>query len=251
MFFNSIHFSFPAVTICNWNAADENCPICGIDLYACYRVYPNGSIASCSNVVKYVNYTTDQGLFRCIQYNNDITNVQVSSTVGYGSSVTFLMYIPEVYVNASNGISIYGSGVQASFHNIGTIPPVFAETNFAAPNDNTYFMLTKTMENKLVGGQVQSKTYWTVRPSVINLPKLINQRGNTTFVGVSFCYETLNTFTLTDVVSYQVVNYLGDAAGMAGTLVGIDFVRFTKMVLRIPRALMTISLYPLWEMLVM
>ena len=39
--------------------------------------------------------------------------------------------------------------MQASFHEIGTVPNVFAETNFAVANVDNYFVLTKIVTTRL------------------------------------------------------------------------------------------------------
>lgn len=216
----------------------------------------NGTVVNCESYTRLLNISTDQGIFRCVQYNYNSSDPQMSGTVGFGSSVSLLLSVPILKANFSQTFTddanfAIGYGLQVSFTVMGVDPPVFNESNFAQPGQNTYFMLTKTTETKIKKGSASESTYWKVRPSIVALPENNPlQKGHVNTV-ISFAYETLSTFALTDQISYQFTNFLGDFAGMTGTLVGLDVVKLARAILLIPVSVFRLDLTPIWETLVM
>jgi len=255
------------VTVCNWNQGSETCEFCALELIHCIRMLSNSTTSDCEPFTRYANFTSSRNTdyFRCVQFNYDKDNVQMSEEVGYGSSISMLFGVPHLQVNynvtkntatrknsASDLALVLAEGVQITFHLNTDQPNVFEEYNFSPTGVNTFFMLTKTIETKLLrNGQSTTTIYWKVKPSTIQLPAQLDRLSTSTekYVAISVAYETLSTFILTDQVTYLTPNFLGDLAGMTGTMLGMDMIKLFRALLAIPLSLYELSLQPLYHVL--
>lgn len=209
-FIEQVPLHFPAVTICNWNAA-YYCDYCTLTLRACTMVNAtDGTIIDCPFNMTMTTIEQSGQFFTCYVFNNNTESPVSVSTTGYGGSMSLYFDVPHAPQDRDSRF-----GLQASFHEIGTVPPVFAETNFAVPFVDNFFSLTKIITNRLKETKEAPKNsvYWSSRASNVQLTQ-----NSSTSVVVSFAYTTLNIKEITEIVSKTPLQLFGEIAGMLGTL---------------------------------
>jgi len=140
----SVPLSFPAITICNWNGIYD-CDTCNLTLmYVTGVNAEDGTVGIVEIPYEYVDIEQGGQYFRCVVFNNDSSNPLSANLTGYGGSYSTFFRVPLMEDDRDNRF-----GLQVSFHEIGTIPPVFAETNFATSGVDNFYTLTKYVTTRL------------------------------------------------------------------------------------------------------
>jgi len=210
-FVEQVPLQFPAVTVCNWNAA-YYCDYCNLTLDYCTTVEEGtGEIIPCPFSLSFVTIEQNGQIFSCYSFNNDTEYpISVNST-GYGGSVSLYFTVPNVEYDRDARF-----GLQVSFHEVGSIPPVFAETNFATAFVDNFYTLTMLIVNRLRPTKEHPNTkfsQWSATYSTVELTaKNMNQ------VVVSFAYSTLNINAVTEIESKTVLSVIGEISGIVGVL---------------------------------
>jgi len=234
---------FPAVTVCNWNTEGNSlgeflapCEFCTLQYISCNR---NGYEA-CNLEPTQIQFNTSQaGTFYCYQFNNDPSNPTFAFSTGYGGS-----YSLKFEVNVPPGdVPLARIGLQATFHQNGTVPDVYDEINYALPDTDTLFAI-RELENYYLNGT--NTVNYEVTSSSVKLTSFDNSPNSSiATVFVSFAYQTLNTEVVTEISTYTLTSFLGDVAGMAGLLMGLDVLKLTRGVLAISKAVTRKSIHPI------
>jgi len=144
------------------------------------------------------------------------TNILKTNHTGYTGVVSLYFTIP---LPTTPGDRI---GLQVSFHEIGTTPRLMAETNYAIPNVDNFFTITKFNSIRLKPTPTNpnlKETWWESSYSNIEVVG-----DETTQVIVSIAYTTLNLNTITEVTTSSIPGLLGEIAGILGlTMVCFQF----------------------------
>jgi len=133
---------FPTVTICNWNSL-LHCDTCNLTLVKAYGVNSDGELFEAHIPHHYMEVRNDKVYFKCLVFNHDGT-LPAATATGYGGSYSLFFEVPRMPKDILNR-----NGLQVSFHEVGTIAPVLAETNFARGKVDNFFVLTKFQTTRL------------------------------------------------------------------------------------------------------
>jgi len=229
--FSSI-FQLPKVIICNWNQNTDpgsSCPTCELTLVSCFSFETNSNCTPGSWTPTPVN--TPFGLFSCYYFNNDVNNIVTANNTGYSGSYStvWAINLPNSTFPPTNR-----AGLQASFVLPDGMAPnpvvVYNEINFAQPNQDRFFALqyVNTFHNEItnVSDPTRNVTNYAVVSAAVTLLDRPAPSG-TAYVGVSFAFSTLSAQFVFFDISYQLNNLFGDFAGMVGTMMGLDAIKFT------------------------
>ena len=107
-------------------------------------------------------------------------------------------------------------GLQVSFHEPGTVPNVFSETNFAISKVDNYFILTKYVTTRLkptIEDSSLVSVRWQSKLSIVKLTEVEKD-----VVVISFAYSSLNENRITEVLTSSVEGLLGEISGMVGMM---------------------------------
>ncbi|EFC45670.1 predicted protein [Naegleria gruberi] len=239
-YIEQVPLNYPAVTICNWNA-EYYCDYCNLTLKTCTMVNDtDGTIYECPFKLSETVIEQNGQVFQCYVFNNDTSKPLAVKTTGYGGSISMYFTLPPVKSDRDSRF-----GLQASFHEIGSIPLVFAETNFAIPYVDNFFTLTKIETNRLKSTEEYPlhSIHWDSRISNVQLTF-----KEDSIVVVSFAYSTLNIHQVSEIAGKTMLQLLGDLAGMLGVLLGIDILKALRGLLEIPQVIQQKSFRPIYEL---
>ncbi|KAL9646638.1 hypothetical protein ABK040_010750 [Willaertia magna] len=242
-YIEEIPIAFPAITICNWNSIID-CNYCNLTLMECTFVNPiTGAIDLCNNnfVLEYRDvWYLDQQHFRCYVFNNDTNRPVFTNSTGYGGSFSLYFKVPAVPITRDSRF-----GLQVTFHEIGTIPKVFEETNFVTNRLDNFFTLTKIIEQRLKSKNNENSLTtirWETKLSTVQLTT-----NDDTLVVISIAYNTLNVNYIVEVITSTWESVMGEIAGIVGILMGIDALKALRGILEIPYAIGQRSVRPLYD----
>jgi len=222
---------FPAVTVCNWNTMGpppnngNNCSFCEIEFVNCYQADDNCSAPVFASVVPKTIGSPEGAIFNCYTFNGDYRSILQISEAGYDGSVSLVFDLVKPY-SFTEGARL---GIQVTFHsqNI-TEPFVWNETNYVrAFTEGSY----SVVEVKTIVDEVTlPKITYEAKASAIGLAgvDLASVPSDRARVIVSFSYETLSQKVVRYVYTYTISSFLGDLAGMAGLLMGLDSLKVVR-----------------------
>ena len=102
-------------------------------------------------------------------------------------------------------------GLQISFHEIGTVPNVFSETNFAIPNVDNFFSVTKVLTTRLK--PTKEDGLHSVRwESVLSFIELTDTHDD--IIVISVAYASMNLRQISEIYTTSFEGLLGQIAGM-------------------------------------
>jgi len=231
-----IPLAFPAVTICNWNTG-ALCDLCNLGFIGAFSV-ADDKIATLSSDQAYFKQISQQDMdFNCWVFNNvSESNLLNSEKTGYSGSYSFYMKVPKP-TDADILAGLKKIGLQVSFHPPGTVPDLVAETNYAMPGIDNFFMLTKIVNTRLrvtVDFPNLTEERWEASHSSIKMYGLENSDKDYYLTSISVTYATLNVNHIDEVETSTLAGLLGDIAGMLGTTMGIDVLKAVRGILDIP-----------------
>jgi len=240
----------PAVTVCNWNQLVPPmmvCPECELTLIACMNFGDNNN-PDCTHLWTPRNWNTQNGLFFCYEFNNDLNNIRLSNSTGYSGSMATVWGVKPL---PSTTPPQNRAAVQATFEiqNKTDANAIYGEISFAAAGLDTFFGLTliNTVHNDLsTTAPNYNVTNYNKETSSVKL--LSPKNASMAYVGVSFSFQMLSVQYITFTMGYTLNNYFGDFAGMIGVLMGMDVI---KLSMGIPTAFIAFkekSLVPLEEL---
>lgn len=231
-----------AITVCNWNG-DFNCSYCDLTLVGCTKVDDaTGKNVDCGTSLTYVktSFLQNNQNFTCYVFNNVTSNALSASTVGYGGAVSLIWSIPDI----PNSPTVR-KGLQVSFHEIGTTPNLFSETNFAITGNDNFFSLTKVITQYLkTSSEHPQLTTVDYLPIISDLDVSANYTQN---VIISFAYTSLNVEYITQIVTKDIPFLLGDIGAMIGVLTGVDLLKAFRGLWEIPYSFREKSFRPIYE----
>ncbi|KAG2372952.1 hypothetical protein C9374_012982 [Naegleria lovaniensis] len=232
-----VPLELPAVTICNWNGYYE-CDFCDLTLKTATRVV-DGNVVEFEIPYEYKEIEQN-GLYRCYVFNNFSDQVMTSNATGYGGVISLFFDVPSVPQERDARF-----GLQVSFHEIGTIPNVFAETNFAVANVDNYFVLTKIVTTRLKPSIENPNLTDTRWESILSLVELTQRDDNT--VVISFTYNTLTEHNNAEMYTSSIEGLLGEIAGILGVMMGIDILKMLRGCLQVPYSFKHKSIRGIWD----
>ncbi|EFC47634.1 predicted protein [Naegleria gruberi] len=209
-FIESVPLPFPAITVCNWNAMLD-CDYCNLTLKFATKV--NSTLGIVENLDPHYDRVVlfqNGQLFNCYVFNNVSQSLLNATDIGYAGTISFYFHVPFVPENRDSRF-----GLQVSFHETGTVPNVFAETNYAISGVDNYFILTKVITNRLkpnTEGGINS-VRWHPQLSIVELTQFDGDE-----VVISVAYSTLNVNVITEMVTSTMEGLLGQIAGIIGIL---------------------------------
>eukprot|EP01112_Ceratiomyxa_fruticulosa_P009450 TRINITY_DN245_c0_g1_i1.p1 TRINITY_DN245_c0_g1~~TRINITY_DN245_c0_g1_i1.p1 ORF type:complete len:297 (-),score=62.51 TRINITY_DN245_c0_g1_i1:150-1040(-) len=233
--------TLPKVTVCNWNqivAPYDPCDFCDLDLLICSDIAHASDCQMEKMTISAVN--ASDGVFNCYQFNGDNANPLKSAAIGYSGSFSALFAVNQPPLDDTLRI-----GLQVSLTTTDEEPDVFNEDKFAPPSFDTYFAIqtiqtvfenTTDMPDQFRFETVQSLTQLT-RPNT----------QNTSYISVSWSFQTLSVQVITYSPQYTIQNFFGDFAGMIGTLMGLDVVKVASGFIVAYTAIKSRSIFPLQE----
>nr|CAG4712775.1 unnamed protein product [Naegleria fowleri] len=234
----TVPLAYPAVTICNWNAMYD-CAYCNLTLlYA--TIVVNGSVIDVDLPYEYRHIEQEGQYFSCYVFNNNSDNPLSAQATGYGGTISLAFNVPPVPQDRDARF-----GLQVSFHEIGTTPNVFAETNFAVREVDNYFVLTKYSTIHLKPSEQFPDGVETVWASTLSTVRLTDIRDNV--VVISFAYNTLNENKIAEIITYTLESLAGEVAGMIGMMMGIDALKMLRGILEVPYAIHQKSARGIWD----
>jgi len=237
----------PKVVICNWNqdgtlqapSPTYQCAQCNISLASCTV---EADTSDCSVEWIHTPIETRAGLFDCWTYNGDYKNPKWSTTTGYSGSISTIWQVPLYPATAP---PTNRAGAQVSFiilDDTATDPEViYDEVGYASVGTDSFYAITYVNiihdeVNRPKGTPYNASRYEAVSSSVsLNVP--YNESFG--YIGISFAFETLSKETDQFFTAYTLSNFWGDFAGMVGTLMGLDAIKFSS---GIPKAYVAIKL---------
>ena len=175
-----------------------------------------------------------------VVFNNDTQNLLAANATGYGGTISLFFRVPLAPVERDARF-----GLQVSFHEPGTVPPVFAETNFAISKVDNYFVLTKYVTTRLkptIEDPSLVSVRWESKLSIVKLTEVEKD-----VVVISFAYSSLNENRITEVLTSSIEGLLGEISGMVGMMMGIDVLKLLRGGLEIPYAVHHKTLRGIWE----
>ena len=200
---------FPAVTICNIE------PETSLDLGDCSYSQYFSKLANCkyndhlsSTTLKLQDF--DRKSHSCFQFNNNGGSILSVESTGYNGSFSFLFSSPQSK-----------SGTLVSFHEPGKTPS-FTAINVASLGMDNFFTIRK---KEFVDSTGQETVYFNTTFTSL---ALMNAPSNSLIV--SFAYSDLNVMRITVAESRNWIQLLGDIAGMAGVLFGLDIVKGVRAI---------------------
>ncbi|EFC39296.1 predicted protein [Naegleria gruberi] len=193
--------------------------------------FPNGSDVSYNETGRLIEEKRINQLgsdFNCYVINNSTTDPFSTHKTGYMGSIQLYFTItrPDEDVTGAR------IGLQISFHEPGTDPDLLAETNYAMPDMDNVFMLTKVYTKRL-------------KPSIEN-PKLEETRWDSKYtnieivgndddgVYITIAYSSLVQNNIVEIITGTIEGLLGDIAGILGLTMGIDLLKVLRGFLDIP-----------------
>jgi len=226
-FVKKVPLDFPAVTICNWNS-EYDCNTCNLTLLACNTVNSTGDITGCEEhfVPTYRTIEQHGSLFHCYEFNNDPEHVYEVSTTGYAGSVSIYFKIPKT--------DRMRSGLQVTFHEVGSEPMVFAETNFAEPSVDNFFSLRHFSTTRFRTTKQFPSLHTSSWEHVYSSVDLAEE--DPTMVVVSVAYSDLNVNEVKE-EARDGVNMFAAIFHVFLILLGIDFIKIVRGLLLIPEAI--------------
>lgn len=230
------------MTVCNWNG-DFNCSYCDLTLIGCTKVDDvTGKNVDCGNSLTYVKqYFSQNGqYFTCYVFNNVTSNSLSASTVGYGGAISLFWSIPDI-----PDLPTVRKGLQVTFHEIGTTPDVFSETNFVILGNDNFFSLTKVI-TKFLETSAEHPQLTTVNyvPKISLSDVSSNYTQN---VVVSFAYSSLNVKYISQIVTKDIPFLLGDIGAMIGVLTGVDLLKAFRGMWEVPYSFREKSFRPIYS----
>lgn len=134
----------------------------------------------------------------------------IATEIGYAGTISFYFRVPPVPESRDSRF-----GLQISFHENGTIPSVFSETNCAISGYDNYYSLTKVFTKRLKpnseGGLHSIR--WTSQLSMVELTQTEND-----IVVISVAYSTLNLHVITEIYNDSYEGLFGQISGILGIL---------------------------------
>lgn len=237
----TIPLHFPSITVCNWNAVDKDCDYCNITLL--HATTPNnvlGIIETVNLSHQYLEIEQNGQYFKCYGFNYDNNNPLVANYTGYGGSISLFFRAPSVPEDRDSRF-----GLQVTFHEIGTIPNVFSETNFATSGVDNFYTLTKYVTKRLkptIENPTGIELRWDSKLSTVQLTQ-----NDPSVVVISFSYDSLNENRITEMLTSSLEGLFGEIAGIVGIFMGIDVLKVLRGVLEIPYAIHAKSLRAIWD----
>jgi len=169
------------------------------------------------------------GTFYCFQYNNDSNNPVQTQSTGYSGSMSIVFSISTDITGFDERI-----GIQTTFSVQGSPPDLYNEIRFAPIGYDSFYALQQI--NTTYYNQTSTIVYQT-SGSMVVLSKSYNSSNNVGYVAVSFAYQELSVTNIVYSPQYTLVNFLGDFAGMIGTLCGLDAVKVLAGVRLVPKCI--------------
>ncbi|KAG2394052.1 hypothetical protein C9374_003816 [Naegleria lovaniensis] len=237
----TIPLQFPSVTVCNWNAVDPSCDYCNITLLQ--ATTPNNILGIIETVElphEYFELEQNGQYFKCYGFNYNQNKPLVANYTGYGGSISLFFKAPPVPDDRDARF-----GLQVTFHEIGTIPNVFSETNFATSGVDNFYTLTKFVTKRLkprAENPSGIELRWDSKLSTVQLTQ-----NDPSVVVISFSYDSLNENQITEILTSSLEGLFGEIAGIVGIFMGIDVLKVLRGVLEIPYAVHAKSLRAIWE----
>ena len=236
---------FPAVTLCNWNPDDEEGGNKGskFEAVGCYRtvVSPNNvSYVPCE--FPYYEKTIFSGVYymNCIVFNNDTSAPAVASRTGHTGSLVFKARFPFDFFGEDD-MTGFRAGATVSFHEVGSVPNLSDETNTASGGLDNTFTIRKMVNKRLVPNPT-TEIYWDSDYSAIDMIE-----NRTDYITVTVAYNSLNIREQTDVYTVNILQLLGQLAGMTGTLYGLEILKVLRGCLWIPKSIKKKTAKYIWE----
>ena len=140
-----------------------------------------------------------------------ILSFQKANATGYAGTISFYFSVPPVPIERDTRF-----GLQVSFHEPGTIPKVFSETNFAISGVDNYFILTKVLTETLKPSVENPDTVFVRWDSLLSIVELTEIDPHV--VVISVAYSSLNENKIQEVVTSSIEGLLGQIAGIIGIL---------------------------------
>jgi len=225
----------PAVTICNWNTIGtppegnvEPCDFCDVTFIHCLNASYDCDPSIYPTKVK---YNAHNQTFTCYDFNNNSTQPPfLVYGTGYGGSISlkFEVLIPGPLVSGAR------IGLQATFHSQQEIPDVYNEPNYCFAGADTFYTI---QEVQTIFLNKSSATTYQVHPSSLQLTAYdISPNTSIATITITFGYLSLTTQVISETITYGVAQFLGDFAGMAGLLMGLDTIKFFRGILALTKA---------------
>ncbi|EFC35520.1 predicted protein, partial [Naegleria gruberi] len=162
------------------------------------------------------------------------------NATGYAGTISFYFNVPNVPEDRDSRF-----GLQVSFHEPGTIPKVFAETNFAISGVDNYFVLTKIVTETLKPTIENPDLIDTRWDSLLSIVELTQSDEN--LVVISIAYSSLNENKITELLTSSMEGLLGQIAGIIGIFMGLDVLKMLRGALEVPYAIKKKSFRGLWD----
>ncbi|EFC49447.1 predicted protein [Naegleria gruberi] len=231
---------YPAVTVCNFNALID-CTTCGLSLHKTYSVNAStGTPEEATIPNKYVEIDAGVGgLFRCITFNNN-SALHAAEEIGYSGSYSLYFHVPKMATDRNNRY-----GLQVSFHEPGTTPDVFAETNFCLEEADNSFVLSKVRTQRVKATKEEpnlESVRWSFQRSSIALAKKVEG-----LIVISFSYGTLNESKNKEVRTATIEKILGEISAILVALMGIDGLKFFNAVIELGYSFKKKTLMNVWK----
>jgi hypothetical protein len=197
------NIEFPAVTLCNLM------PNVTLRFQACTN--PDGT--ACKGARR-----DDTGDYSCTTFNYDYRTPLKTTKSGLLSLLTMQFSISKDLYPPGAGLF----GAQVVLHEPGTVPEVDKQAIFVSPGMATVLTLRRTQTNHLkppksIGGVTLG---WDASPSLLAIDPTLFKADELVVVGVM--YRELNVLEIDEIVLYPFGQFLGNFAGMVGTLLGLD-----------------------------
>eukprot|EP01112_Ceratiomyxa_fruticulosa_P010217 TRINITY_DN2696_c0_g1_i2.p1 TRINITY_DN2696_c0_g1~~TRINITY_DN2696_c0_g1_i2.p1 ORF type:complete len:324 (-),score=67.44 TRINITY_DN2696_c0_g1_i2:108-1079(-) len=231
----------PKVTICNWNQIIEPyvpCDFCDVELVLCQDIAHASDCAMTKMQIASVN--ASNGIFNCYQFNGDKNAVIKSNSIGYSGSYSALFLVNNPPLDDTLRI-----GLQVSLTTVEEDPDVFNEDKFAPPAFDTYFSIQTVHTIYQNTTDIPDNYRFDTTQSLTGLTRKNND--NSSYISVSWSFQTLNIQTITYAASYTLQNFFGDFAGMIGTLMGLDVVKVASGFIVAYTAIKSRSIFPLQD----
>ena len=223
---------YPSVTICNWNVGDS-CSNCGLELKSCEIFAPGDhenyqDVKNCEFPIRQVNLTQQGGSYICYRFNDNEKDQLVANRTGYLGTISLIFRIP---IRWDEVETMETTSVQISFHPIGQEPDLDAEIKSARPTFDNVFTIRKVIKNEI--NPEKTTIFWETEYSPLMRVKPANQSKNEfeELVEISFAYSGLSVKQYDESPIIEFWGFLGNVFGIVGLFLGIDLLKFLRIVL--------------------
>lgn len=251
--FPATELAVPKVVVCNWNqdgspsdpTPTHNCSECILTIVSCTDQHSQDDCVS--SWVK-TPIQTEGGLFDCLTYNGDPNNALWSNFTGYSGSISAVF---EVVLYQSAAPPVASAGVQVSFIILDDTPTspdvIYNEVQYGSIGADSFFAITYINTIHDESNRDSNTPYNSSRYDAVSSSVSLNTPYNDTvgYAAVSFSFQTLSQEQANFFTSYTLVNFWGDFAGMIGTLMGLDLIKFASGIPKMYLAVKLRSINPI------